>query len=72
MDCYLGRMEWKYGIKDVEITHQKGEIERYKVALGLEVATPSALLRLNTEELQAKAATTVKRLQLFSLLTMIG
>ncbi|HEV2549010.1 MAG TPA: hypothetical protein VGU20_16835 [Stellaceae bacterium] len=62
-----GAFGWRYsGIianKDSEIATLQGQIARYRVAIGIDPATPSALLQLTNKELQSKAETIVGRLR---------
>lgn len=46
---------WHYAER---IEAQGGQISRYRVALGIDKASPSALIELNNEELRAKAGNT--------------
>jgi hypothetical protein len=61
-----GGMQWGYGrivdTKNATITSLKDENLRLRVALGIDKATPSALISLSNAELRAKAATVVARL----------
>ncbi len=48
-----------------QIGTKDGEIGRYRVALGIDPASKGALIELKNQELQAKAATTVRNLREF-------
>jgi hypothetical protein len=60
-------MSWGYGRiienKESHISILTAENERYRVALSLAAATPSALLKLTDKELQAKSLNVVTRLR---------
>jgi hypothetical protein len=63
-------MEWRYrGIIEIKVTTigaLNDEKARLRVALGVDPATPTALISLNNKELAAKATTVVVRLREFA------
>jgi hypothetical protein len=46
-----------------QLTTATGEIARYRVALGIDPASKGALIELNNQEMQAKAASTVVKMR---------
>jgi hypothetical protein len=46
-----------------QLTTKDGEIARYRVALGIDPASKGALIELNNQEMQAKAASTVVKMR---------
>ena len=60
-------MNWGYGRiienKDARIGALTSENERYRVALSIDAATPSALIKLTNKELQAKSLNVVSSLR---------
>lgn len=60
-------MDWRYSAiiesKDAKITTLSDENARIRVALGVDPATPNALLSLNNKELKAKTMSVVAKLR---------
>jgi hypothetical protein len=55
----IGIGSWHYSER---LEEKDGQLSRYRVALGIDKASPGALIELNNEELRAKALATAARL----------